>query len=166
MNPSFEQAMMILFMTSLFIFFGILCTFLPILPGAVIAFTGMALHKLLLGEASVSWGFIAAAFAITVLTLVIDIWCTWWGARRFGATWLGAFGAVMGGLLGFLFFNLPGLIIGPIAGAILFELLANRTGPQAMAAGFGTVMGSIVAFLLKLGLTAGMVAGFYLALAV
>ena len=158
--------MTILLITSLFIFFGILCTFVPILPGTVIAFTGMALHKLFLGEASVSWGFIAVAFAITVLTLVIDIWCTWWGARRFGATWLGAFGAILGGLFGFLFFNLPGLILGPVAGAVLFELLANRSGPEAMAAGFGTIVGSIVAFFLKFGLTAGMIVGFYLALGV
>lgn len=158
--------MMVLFITSLFIAFGLLCTFLPILPGTVIAFTGIALHKLFLGEASVSWGFITVALAITVLTLVIDVWCTWWGARRFGATWLGAFGAVAGGLLGFLFFSLPGLILGPIAGAVLFELLANRSGPEAAAAGFGTVVGSVVAFFLKFGLTAGMVVAFYIALGV
>lgn len=157
--------MMILFITSLFIVFGIVCTFLPVLPGTVIAFTGIAIHKLFLGEASVSWGFVAVAFTITVLTLLVDIGCTWWGARRFGATWLGAFGAVLGGLFGFLFFNLPGLILGPIAGAMLFELLANRSGAEAAAAGFGTVVGSVVAFFLKFGLTAGMVTAFYIALA-
>ena len=149
---------------SVLIGFGILGTLLPILPGTVIAFVGISLHKLLLGEASVSWGFILVAFLITLLTLLIDVWCTWWGARRFGATWLGATGAVAGALIGFLFFSLPGLILGPFAGAVLFELLANRTSHEAARAGVGTVVGSVVALFLKLGLTLGMGAAFYLAL--
>jgi len=149
---------------SLFIGFGILGTLLPVLPGTVIAFTGIALHKLLLGEASVSWAFVAVALAITILTVIIDVYCTWWGARRFGATWLGATGAVLGALIGFLFLSLPGLIIGPFIGAVVFELLANRNGAEATRAGFGTIVGSVLALVLKLGLTAGMGAAFYFAL--
>ena len=143
---------------------GLLGTLLPILPGTVIAFSGIAVHKLLLGEASVSWEFVAIALGITLLTLVIDAWCTWWGARRFGASWKGALGAVLGGLFGLLFFSLPGLILGPIVGAVLFELLDNRPGHEAARAGAGTVVGALVGFVLKIGLTPGMVAGFYISL--
>jgi len=157
--------MLATFIASLFIGIGILGCLLPILPGTVIAFTGIALHKLLLGEASVSWSFVAVALAITVASIVIDIWCTWWGARRFGASWIGALGAVLGGITGLIFFSLPGLILGPVVGAVLFELMDNRDGPQALAAGFGTVVGSLVAFFLKFGMTAAMGIGFYLALA-
>ena len=63
-----------------------------------------------------------------------------------------------------LFFSLPGLIIGPIVGAVLFELLASRDGSDATRAGFGTIVGSVLALVLKLGLTVGMGAAFYLAL--
>jgi uncharacterized protein YqgC (DUF456 family) len=149
---------------SFFIGFGILGTLLPVLPGTVIAFTGIALHKLLLGEASVSWTFVSVALAITIITVMIDIYCTWWGARRFGATILGAIGAVLGALVGFLFFNIIGLIIGPFVGAVLFELLADRTGGEATRAGFGTIVGTMVALVLKLVLTTGMGVAFYLAL--
>jgi uncharacterized protein YqgC (DUF456 family) len=156
--------MLAFILASSLIALGLLGTLLPILPGTVIAFAGIVVHKLLLGEASVSWEFVAIAFGITLLTLVIDAWCTWWGARRFGASWKGAIGAVLGGLFGLIFFNLPGLILGPIAGAVLFELLDNRSGPEAARAGAGTVVGAVVAFILKIGLTTGMAAGFYFAL--
>lgn len=156
--------MIAMLIASFLIALGLLGTILPVIPGTVIAFAGMLFHKLALGEASVSWGFVAVAFGITLLTLLIDAWASWWGARRFGASWKGALGAVLGGLFGFLFFNLPGLILGPIAGAVLFELLDNRSGPEAACAGFGTVVGAILAFFLKLGLTAGISAAFYISL--
>lgn len=156
--------MLALFVSTTFIVIGLIGTFLPVIPGTVVAFTGIALHKLFLGDASVSWGFVAAAAIITIITLVIDVWCTWWGARRFGASWKGALGAVAGGIIGFLFFNILGLIIGPIIGAVLFELIDDRSGPEAARAGFGTIVGSAVAFFLKFVLTASMATAFYLAL--
>ena len=156
---------MLAFITATFLIaFGLLATILPVLPGTIIAFFGILVHKLWLGDASVSWTFVTFALSITVLTLIIDLWCTWWGARRFGASWLGAMGAVLGGIFGFLFFSLPGLILGPIAGAILFELVNDQDGPQAARAGFGTLVGAALAFFLKLGLTIGMAAAFYMAL--
>lgn len=151
-------------LASLLIAIGLLGTLLPILPGTVIAFAGILIHKLMLGEASVSWSIVFMASVITVLTLLIDIWCSWWGARRFGATLMGAFGAVLGAIFGLIFFNLPGLVIGPVIGAVLFELLNDRSGQEATRAGFGTVVGAIVGFVLKVGLTTGMVAVFYMAL--
>jgi uncharacterized protein YqgC (DUF456 family) len=156
--------MLTMILATCLIALGLLGTLLPILPGTVIAFSGIVVHKLMLGEASVSWGFVAVAFGITLLTLVIDVWCTWWGARRFGASWKGALGAVLGGFFGLIFFNLPGLIIGPVIGAVLFELLDNRSGEEAVRAGAGTVVGGLVAFVLKMGLTSGMVAAFYISL--
>ena len=66
--------------------------------------------------------------------------------------------------MGLLFFSIPGLILGPMVGAVLFELLDNRSGGEAALAGFGTVVGSVVAFGLKLSMTAAMAIGFYIAI--
>lgn len=164
MKCSLTILMLATLIASLIIAIGILGCLLPVLPGTVIAFVGIALHKLLLGEASVSWSFVLVALGITVLSIFIDIWCTWWGARRFGASWKGALGAVLGAIAGFLFFSLPGLIIGPVVGAILFELMDDRSGPEALAAGVGTIVGSLMAFFLKFGMTAAMGIGFFMAI--
>lgn len=164
MLPSIPSGMLATTLATFLIVLGLLGTLLPILPGTVFAFAGITLHKLMLGDLSVSWTFLAVCLGITLLTLFIDIACTWWGARGFGATWQGALGAVLGGIFGLVFFNIPGLILGPIAGAVLFELLHDRNGRQATMAGIGTVAGAVMAFILKIGLTIGMVAAFYLSL--
>lgn len=156
--------MLTLIIVTFLIALGFLMTLVPVIPGTLVAYGGIVLHKLALGESSISWGLIGVATLLTLFTLIVDFACTWWGARRFGATTIGAIGALLGGILGLIFFNVIGLVIGPIIGAIAFELLQDREGHAAVRAGFGTVVGSFVAYILKLGLTIFMVAGFYLAL--
>jgi len=156
--------MLTFIIVSFLIALGFLMTLVPVIPGTLVAYGGIVLHKLALGDASISWGLVGVATLLTLFTLVVDLACTWWGARRFGATTIGAIGALIGGIVGLLLFNVVGLLIGPVLGAIIFELLQDREGPAAVRAGFGTVVGSFVAYFLKLGLTIFMVAGFYLAL--
>lgn len=87
------------------------------------------------------------------------------GRKKFGATWKGAVGALLGALVGFF---LPPplfwLIAGPILGAIVGELLAGRTWKAGSKAGFGTLLGGILAFALKFGLSVCIVVLFYLSL--
>jgi uncharacterized protein YqgC (DUF456 family) len=109
----------------LFFVVGVTASLLSILPGTFIAWLGVVIHKVWLWEDSVSWGFFAFATVLAILAQLVDLAATWWGARRFGATWRGALGAVTGGILGAVFFNLPGIVLGPIAGAVAAELLAR-----------------------------------------
>lgn len=143
---------------------GIISTMLPILPGPVIVFTGIVIHKLWMGPLSVTWQFVGVALAVTVLAQLLDTLGTWWGAKYYGATWKGALGAILGGIAGAIFFSLPGLILGPVVGAILFELLNNRPGNEAMRAGWGTIIGGLLAFAVKLFLAVSMAIAFWIAL--
>ena len=150
---------------SLAIFFfavGLAASFLPVLPGSVIAWVGIVIHKLWLWEESVSWTFFAVATVLVVLAQVVDLVFTYWGARRFGATWRGGVGAVFGGISGMIFFSLPGLILGPIVGAVAGELLGGRRLKAAGKAGVGTIVGGIVAFFFKLLVTLIVIGGFFL----
>lgn len=143
---------------------GFIGSFLPILPGNAIVWLGIFVHKMMLGDASVSWAFFWVASVLAVIAQVLDYLCTYWGARRFGATWQGAMGGVIGGVLGVIFFNLPGLILGPIVGVIAVELVRSGNLRDAGRAGIGTVVGGFVAFVIKLGLTTVMIAGFFMSL--
>lgn len=145
---------------------ALLGTVLPILPGAVLAAAAVLLHRLVLGPGdSVSWSFVAVAAVLAALAQVVDYLATWWGAKRFGASWQGALGGILGGILGALFFGIPGFFFGPLVGAVLFELIQRRTLPEALRSGVGTLVGGLVALVAKLICTAAIILGFYLNLA-
>ena len=146
----------------LFFLVGLAGTIVPVLPGTVIAFAGVLIHKLWMGPESVSWGFVGFCALLAVSTLVFDWLFTWWGAKRYGATWKGALGAVLGGLAGMLFVGpVFGLVLGPILGAIVFELIDGRSRPEALRAGWGTLVGGVAAFAVKLVCTLGIIGGFF-----
>lgn len=143
---------------------GFISSFLPIVPGNVIVWLGIVIHKLMLGDESVTWVFFWTATFIAILAQVLDYLCTYWGARRFGATWQGAVGGIAGGIVGVILLNLPGLIIGPIVGTAMVELFRSRNLRQAGRAGVGTVVGGFVAFVAKFALTCILIAGFFFSL--
>ena len=79
-----------------------------------------------------------------VLVLVerlLDFLGTMVGAKWLGATRWGIFGAVVGGIVG-IFFGLPGLILGPVFGALVGEIIfARRSLRLSAKAGFGAAVG-------------------------
>jgi len=168
--------MFALFTASLLIAFGILACLLPILPGNIIIWLGILLHKLWMQEASVSWLVVLITGGLAVLAQVLDFVAGYWGAKRFGASRRGAVGALLGGIIGPLFATplfgwfagplapLFGLVVGPIIGALVGELSSGRTSREASRAGAGTVVGGILAFAIKFALGLLMAGLFYMAL--
>jgi hypothetical protein len=88
--------------------------------------------------------------------VALDYFSSALGAKRFGATWRGAVGAVVGGLIG-LFFSIPGIILGPFIGATLFEMAGGQQFRPAAKAGFGAMAGLVVGAVGKLSLSAAMI---------
>lgn len=142
---------------------GLIGTVLPIVPGTTIILAGAAIHRIMLGaERSVGWGTIAALISLTLVSYLVEMAAGYFGARRFGATKWGTLGAVVGGLVG-LFFALPGLIIGPIVGAVAGELIAGKRLVKAGKAGWGTLLGSVAGMIAKLAIGLAMISWFLVA---
>jgi len=144
---------------------GLITSVLPVVPGSLIVWLGVIVHKLWMGDASVSWKIVILTGLLTLIGQLADLVMGVWGARRFGATWKGAVGAFAGACAGFF---LPPpllwLVIGPVLGAVIGELFAGRSLMQGSKAGFGTVVGSVLAFAVKFGLSVCVVALFFLGL--
>ena len=101
-------------------------------------------------------------FGLGVLTVAaygLDYVAGALGVKRFGGSRWAIAGAVIGALVG-LFFGLPGLLLGPLVGALGAEYMFTRQlGPSARAA-LGTVVGLLVGAVAKIGLGLAMVALF------
>lgn len=143
---------------------GLAGSLLPVVPGALIVWLGVVTHRLWMGaDTSVTWKIVIITGVLTLLGQVADFVMGVWGARRFGASWKGAVGAFVGAFIGFfvpppLFW----LIVGPILGAVIGELAAGRTFREGGKAGVGTVVGGILAFALKFGISVCVIALFFL----
>ena len=139
---------------------GLIGTVLPAMPGAIIILAAAVMHQIMLGtEKSLGWWNIAALGLLTLLSSALEFAAGYFGAKRFGATKWGAFGAMVGAIAG-LFFSLPGLIIGPIVGAIVGELLAGKHLVSAGRAGWGTLLGNLAGMVGKLTIGLVMVSWF------
>jgi uncharacterized protein len=138
---------------------GIVGTVVPGLPGAILVLAGLALAAWIDGFARVGLATLAALAAFTAAAYALDFVAAAVGVRRFGTSWWGVLGALVGTLAG-VFFGLAGLVLGPFLGAFLLELLARRDLRQAGRAGLGAWLGLVLGAVGRLGIVAAMIAIF------
>ena len=124
---------------------------LPVLPGHVLILLAAAAHRLMLGsDSGVEWWTFAVLVALLTISQVFEIVSGAAGARWFGGTGWGSAGALVGGVAG-LFFMPVGLFVGPLAGAILFELaFARKEMRPATVSGVGSAIGVVAGLVVKL----------------
>ena len=128
---------------------GLAGSILPGLPSTPLVLAGAVGHKLYFGPTGTAWWVLVVLGAFTAVSLVVDYAASVYGAKKLGATWRGAVGAIVGGLIG-LFFGLVGILIGPFAGAMIFEMAGGREWREASRAGVGATLGLLAGALGKL----------------
>ncbi len=143
--------------TALLMVAGLLGSVLPVLPGATLIFAAAVLNRVLLGaEQSVGWWTIAVLGILMLASFAVDLLAGAAGARWFGASRYGAVGGLLGTVAGLAF--LPfGLIVGPLAGAVLGEIIGGKRLAEAGRSGTGAVVGTIGATLAKASLALSMI---------
>jgi uncharacterized protein YqgC (DUF456 family) len=142
---------------------GLIGTILPIFPGPTIILAAAILHRIMLGPTkSLGWSSIVLLVLLTLASYAIDFAGGWLGARRFGATRWGALGAVAGAIVGILF-GLPGLLFGPVVGALAGEIIGGMKLIDAGRAGWRALLGNLAAMMGKLLIALAMVSWFLVA---
>ena len=137
------EEMIGLSLTLLVMLTGLIGSIVPGLPGTPLILAAAVGHRLYFGTASASNLVLGVLVGLAVVSLVFDFLATVLGAKKFGATWRGALGAVIGGVVG-LFFSLPGILLGPFLGAMLFEMLGDKEFKKAAHAGLGATLGLLL----------------------
>lgn len=139
------------------IFFGFVCLLIgiigcivPGIAGPPFSFLALILLSIAKGWRPFSMRFLVVMAVITVVVTLLDYIVPAAGAKRFGASRAGVWGAVLGLFGGLLLFPPFGMILGAFLGAIIGELTVGKEGRQALKAGWGVFMGVMFGMLLKL----------------
>jgi uncharacterized protein YqgC (DUF456 family) len=128
----------------------------PALPGTVLIFLGLLLAAWTEGFARVGIPILVVLGILTVASYFIDVAMMALGMKHLGASRRAMAGAAFGTLAG-LFFGLPGLIVGPFAGAVIGELTVQRDLGRAGRAGLAAWIGFLVGTVVKMGVAFAMV---------
>ncbi len=143
---------------------GLAGSILPILPGPPLSFIGLLLLALLKHfSPPLTPTLVIIMAVVTILVVVMDYVIPLLGARRYGASKWGVWGSVFGMVAGM--FWLPfGMLVGAFVGAVVAEWLVGKQKGEALRAGWGIVMGTLFATVLRLGVSGVMTYYFVLAL--
>ncbi|HEY9819618.1 MAG TPA: DUF456 family protein [Candidatus Sericytochromatia bacterium] len=142
---------------------GVIGAVVPAVPGPSLILGAILVWTVTQGFGNVSWMPLVAIFVILILSAGVELLASYWGAKRAGASKWGQIGALIGLGLGFfgLLPALPlggpliGILFGPLIGAFIGEFLYRRDlelrlrANQALKAGIGVVLGSLIGNLIE-----------------
>jgi uncharacterized protein YqgC (DUF456 family) len=144
---------------ALLIAVGLVGAVVPLLPGIPLIFGGIWLIAAIDHYQHLGVGWLIAIAAVGAAGLLMDLIAGALGAKRVGASSRAVWGTLLGTVAG-LFFGLPGLLLGPFAGALLGELAAGNSVLRSAHVGVSTWVGLIFGTLIKLVVSVMMVAMF------
>lgn len=159
-------------LAGLMLFVGFLGVFLPVMPGIWLSWGGLLLCRLLAPDGAIGTTPVVVFGILCVFAQVFDFLGTAWGVKRFGGTWRGMVGAVLGLFAGMVFLSwipfgvMLGMVVGSALGAVAGEYLGGAEFQNALKAGAGTVVGWFVTVVVKAGLVAAMIGWFVVAVVV
>lgn len=129
------------------LFLSLVGCFLPILPGPPIGFIGLLVLQLR-KPPPFDTSFLVIWFFIVIALTILDYLIPIAGAKKYGGSTTGLYGSLAGLIIG-MFFPPVGIILGPMLGAIIGELITGKRGKEAVKSGIGTFFGFLLATLIK-----------------
>jgi len=136
---------------------GIVGAVVPALPGIPLLFGGLWLLSYTDAYRHVGFGWLLGIAAVGIVGLAVDLLAGALGAKRVAASRQAISGALLGTVIG-LFFGLPGILLGPFAGAMLGEFTSGQSILRAAHVGISTWLGLLFGTLVKLVASLMMVA--------
>ena len=132
---------------------GFLGSFLPVLPGPPLSYIGLVLLQCTSAH-PFSWTFMILWLLVVVALAVLDNIIPAWTTKRSGGSAYGIWGSIAGMIVG-LFFPPLGIVLGPLAGAFLGELMGGKSSNHALKSAWGSFVGLLLGTLINV-IAAGM----------
>ncbi len=127
---------------------GVAGAVLPVLPGIPMIFGGIWLAAAVDQYRHLGWAWLGAIGIVGAVGVALDFVSASLGAKRIGASPRALWGAGMGTMVG-MFFGIPGLIVGPFAGAMAGELWSGTSVLRSAHVGVSTWVGMLLGTLAK-----------------
>ena len=144
---------------------GLVGAILPTLPGIPMVFGGIWLVAAVNDYQHLGLWWLLLIGALGTVGVIVDFVAGTLGAKRVGASKRALWGASLGTLVG-MFFGIPGILIGPFAGALVGELSSGTSVLRSAHVGIGTWIGLLLGALVKLVISLVMVGLFGFAMLV
>lgn len=140
-----------IFVGIILILLGLFGCIVPALPGPPLSFLAILFLAIVQEfEPPLTSNLIIIMSIITVAVTVFDYIIPAAGAKKYGASKWGMCGSIAGMILGILLFPPFGIIIGAFLGAVLVEMMIGKNGRDALRAGWGVFVGTLLGTILKL----------------
>lgn len=131
---------------------GLAGTLLPMVPGLGLMFVALVVYSYYDGWQTFPFWYLLIVALLAGIGFAADHLASALGAKRFGVSSKGFWGALAGGLLGGLIFQLVGMIVGAVIGTVAMELYQQRTLKQSFSAATGVLVGTAVGMAIQFGL--------------
>lgn len=136
--------------SGLLILGGFIAIIFPIAPPIITIWFGIFIYAVSRDYATIGKNYMLLISLIAVATIFLDYTLSRSGSRRLKAGPWGVLGAVIGGLVGSLFGPVPTYLVGPMVGAIVFELIRGRDQVYSYQTGNYTIVAFMGGTLVKL----------------
>lgn len=132
-----------------FVFLGIIGSFLPVLPGPLTSWVGLLLLHFT-DAIPLDSTFLSITLAIAILIWILDYFIPAMGTKRFGGTKYGVYGTTIGLIVGLLSPIPFGMLLGAFFGALIGELMYDgKDTNRALKASFGAFLGFLASATIK-----------------
>jgi len=140
---------------------GLLGIIIPFLPDLFLIFLGALIYGLYSGFGTVTVTIVIIFGALAVLSFIFDYLAQIYGTKKYKASAWGQAGAIVGLIVGIFTPGFVFIILGPIIGVVLFEMIfARRTWQEAIHAGKGAFFGFLLGSMIKIILALAMIGWF------
>ena len=149
--------------TLLIMLAGLIGCIIPAMPGPPLVFLGVLYYSWRTDWQEVGVLPLAVIFIVMLIGASSNLWLSYLGARKTGASVWGSVAAFFGGLIGLIVFSLPGMIIGALAGIAAVEFSQKKDWQTVLKAGTGYLVGYLLSAFVEVFACCIMIGLFFLA---
>jgi uncharacterized protein YqgC (DUF456 family) len=125
----------------IFMLFGLIGSFLPLLPGPLLVWLAVLAYTVSTNFQVIGYGTFSAISVIAAIASTSEVWMPLLGAKMLGGSGRALLYGLLGCILGFIFFHLIGAMAGYALGILYGEYLKQKNWGMAFKASLGGLAG-------------------------